>query len=128
MWLGGIHARPTTFRNPGRPPRASLSIDILLILLYGVLQMEIFMAKDQLSDPIALRIPVEVLSAIEEIAETTERSRSWVIVRALKTYLLNEGAEILAFRRGRKEIAEGNSEDLDDVIRDIERIVAGKIA
>lgn len=86
------------------------------------------MAKDQLSDPIALRIPVEVLSAIEEIAETTERSRSWVIVRALKTYLLNEGAEILAFRRGRKEIAEGNSEDLDDVIRDIERIVAGKIA
>jgi predicted transcriptional regulator len=86
------------------------------------------MAKEQLSDPIAIRLPVDVLAAIEEIAETTERTRSWVIVRALKTYLLNEGADILAFRRGRAEMADGQSEDIDDVIRDLERIVAGKAA
>lgn len=42
------------------------------------------MAKPVLSDPIALRIPADVLADIEKIAETAERSRSWVIVRALK--------------------------------------------
>ncbi|HUG61340.1 MAG TPA: ribbon-helix-helix domain-containing protein [Methylomirabilota bacterium] len=86
------------------------------------------MTKKQLSDPIAIRLPSDVLSAIEEIAETTERSRSWVIVRALKTYLLNEGADILAFRKGRKDFDDGRSEDIDDVIRDLESIVAGKVA
>jgi predicted transcriptional regulator len=86
------------------------------------------MSKSPLSDPIATRIPVDVLSSIDEIAEMTERTRSWVIVRALKTYLLNEGADILAFKNGRKQIDEGRHEDLDDVIRDLEQIVAGKVA
>ncbi|MBD1546879.1 CopG family ribbon-helix-helix protein [Roseibium aggregatum] len=86
------------------------------------------MAKSPLSDPIATRIPVDVLSSIDEIAEMTERTRSWVIVRALKTYLLNEGADILAFKNGRKQIDAGRHEDMDDVIRDIEQIVAGKVA
>lgn len=86
------------------------------------------MSKTELSDPIAIRLPVDVLSDIEAIAETTERTRSWVMVRAMRQYLLREGAEILAVRRGRDQIANGESEDFDDVIRDLEAIVAGRAA
>lgn len=86
------------------------------------------MTKPTLSDPITLRIPIEVLSDIETIAAATERSRSWVIVRALRTYLLNEGADVLAYQRGRKEIDVGDSEDLDAVLADLERIAGGKVA
>ncbi|WP_306150591.1 MULTISPECIES: CopG family ribbon-helix-helix protein [unclassified Roseibium] len=86
------------------------------------------MAKTPLSDPIPTRIPVDVLASIDEIAEMTERTRSWVIVRALRTYLLNEGADILAFKEGRRQLENGEYEDMDDVIRDLERIVAGNVA
>ncbi|MCA1371823.1 ribbon-helix-helix protein, CopG family [Ensifer sp. NBAIM29] len=86
------------------------------------------MGKQNLSDPITLRIPLDVLSDIEAIAEATERSRSWVIVRALRTYLLNEGADVLAFRQGQQEIANGDYEDVDDVLADMMRIASEKVA
>lgn len=86
------------------------------------------MAKPDLSDPITLRMPVDVLADIEAIAEATERSRSWIIVRALRTYLMNEGADVLAAIKGREQIANGEHVDIDDVIADIDRIIAGKVA
>ncbi len=46
--------------------------------------------KPALSDPITLRIPQDILAEVEQIAKATERSRSWVIVRALKYYLMAE--------------------------------------
>ena len=42
---------------------------------------------NELSDPISLRLPMDVLTAIEQVATATDRTRSWVIVRALKRYL-----------------------------------------
>lgn len=84
--------------------------------------------KQALSNPVTLRIPQEVLADIEAIAETTERSRSWIIVRALKTYLMNEGADILAVRQGRQEIDDGDYEDVDDVIADLKRVSSEKAA
>lgn len=86
------------------------------------------MSKVELSGPLTLRVPVDVLEAIERVAETADRSRSWVIVRALRAYLREEGEEILAVRRGREQIAAGAADDMDDVLREIERIVAGKAA
>lgn len=86
------------------------------------------MAKSELSDPITLRIPLDVLADVEAIAETTERSRSWIIVRALRSYLMHEGADILAYRKGRQEVADGDVEDIDDVLADMERIASGKVA
>src|SRR5258708_7623012 len=56
----------------------------------------IFMSGNvELSDPISLRLPVDTLAAIEQVAKATDRTRSWVIVRALRRYLLTEGAQIL---------------------------------
>lgn len=86
------------------------------------------MAKVQHSESVTLRIPADVLENIQLIAEATERSRSFVIVRALKTYLMNEGADVLSAIRGREQIAAGEVEDMDDVLADMERIIAGKVA
>jgi Predicted transcriptional regulator len=86
------------------------------------------MTKPELSDPIPVRLPVDVLAGIEEIAAATERSRSWVMVRAMKLYLANEGAQILNIVAGREEAAQGGGHDIDDVIAELDQIVQGKVA
>jgi len=78
---------------------------------------------NELSDPISLRLPVDVLAAIEQVAAATDRSRSWVIVRALKRYLMTEGSQILDVVEGRAQIAAGDVHDMDDVLDEVERIV-----
>lgn len=86
------------------------------------------MSKSPLSEPLTLRLPLDVLDDIEKIATASDRTRSWVIVRALKTYLAGEGADILAIVKGREQIASGDVHDMDDVIREIEAIVNSKAA
>jgi predicted transcriptional regulator len=84
--------------------------------------------KPELSDPIALRIPLDVLAQIEAVAAATERTRSWIMVRALRYYLGGEGSEILAAIQGSRQIAEGNSHDMDEVIAELDAIADGKAA
>jgi predicted transcriptional regulator len=86
------------------------------------------MTKPTLSDPITLRIPDDVLAALETIAQMTERSRSWVIVRALRSYLQQEGADILSYQQGLAEVAAGEVEELDEVLEDLKRIASNKVA
>lgn len=86
------------------------------------------MPNSDLSDPITLRLPVEVLRDIEAVAIACDRSRSWVMVRALRQYLADEGADILAFMQGRKEFEEGKSFDLETVLAEVDAIVKGKAA
>jgi len=86
------------------------------------------MPKPNLSDPITMRLPEDVLAAIEQIAETCDRTRSWVVVRALKLYLASEGADILAVRKGRDQVAEGDVQDMDEVLGEIHKIVNRKVA
>jgi predicted transcriptional regulator len=77
----------------------------------------------ELSDPICLRLPVDVLASIEQVAKATDRTRSWVVVRALRRYLMTEGAQIIAVVEGRTQIAEGNVHDFEGVLNEVERIV-----
>ncbi len=86
------------------------------------------MSKIELSDPVALRIPIDVLAEIEKIADVAERTRSWVMVRAMKLYLAGEGAQILKTAEGLRQLDNGESEDMDDVIADIEKIVRDNAA
>ncbi|MDB5550854.1 MAG: hypothetical protein JWL86_838 [Rhizobium sp.] len=81
-----------------------------------------------LSDPLTMRLPVEVLQDIEKIAKACERTRSWVIVRALKAYLLAEGREILENVKAQADMDAGLGEDIDDVLRDIDAILKGRAA
>lgn len=84
--------------------------------------------QHELSDPITLRLPSDVLAEIEQIAEVCERSRSWVMVRALKSYLADEGREILDLAKARADVEAGHAFDLDDVIQEVEAIVKGAAA
>lgn len=86
------------------------------------------MSKPPLSAPLTLRLPADVLGDIEKIAAASDRTRSWVIVRALRAYLAGEGSDILAIVKGREEIAAGDVHDMDDVIKEIEAIVNPKAA
>ncbi len=78
--------------------------------------------KPVLSDPITLRVPQDILDDIEKIAETSDRSRSWVIVRALKYYLMAEGGEILSIRRGLEDEKAGDFIDSDEFFAELERL------
>jgi predicted transcriptional regulator len=86
------------------------------------------MAKPELSDPITLRLPVDVLHDLESIAKTADRTRSWVMVRALRLYLAGEGADILNVAKGLQQIENGEAHDMDEVIGEVEAIVRGKVA
>ena len=80
------------------------------------------MAKPVLSDPITLRLPLDILEDIEKIAETADRSRSWVIVRALKYYLMAEGSEVLSIRRGREDIEAGRFVEAEEFFTELDRL------
>lgn len=86
------------------------------------------MPKPILSDPITIRLPEDILTKIEHVAETCERSRSWVMVRALKMYLAGEGADVLSVRKGREQVAGGDAHDMDDVLGEISEIINRKVA
>jgi predicted transcriptional regulator len=78
------------------------------------------------SDPIAIRLPEDVLADLEEVSAATERSRSWVILRALRHYLAGEGGDILRIARSRRSAREEGVVDADDVLADMDRIIAGE--
>ena len=78
--------------------------------------------KPALSDPITLRLPLDILEDVEKIAETADRSRSWVIVRALKYYLMAEGAEMLSIRRGLEDVEAGRTVDAEELFAELDRL------
>jgi predicted transcriptional regulator len=78
--------------------------------------------KPALSDPITLRVPQDILDDIEKIAETADRSRSWVIVRALKYFLINEGSDLLEIRQGLEDVKAGRVHDAEEVFAELERL------
>ncbi|MDE1186278.1 MAG: ribbon-helix-helix protein, CopG family [Pantoea sp.] len=78
------------------------------------------MAKPVLSDPIALRIPEDMLADIEAIAKASDRNRSWVIVRALKYYLMQEGNDVLQIMAAQADVEAGNVMDLDDLLAEFD--------
>jgi predicted transcriptional regulator len=78
--------------------------------------------KPVLSDPITLRVPEDILAEVEEIAKATERSRSWVIVRALKYYLMAEGAEIRSIQRGLDDVEAGRTIDAEDLFAELDNL------
>jgi predicted transcriptional regulator len=77
------------------------------------------MTKPVLSDPIALRIPEDMLKDIETIAKATDRSRSWVIVRALKYYLMEEGNDVLQTLKGEEQIRNGETVDFEEFMAEL---------
>lgn len=81
-----------------------------------------------LSEPITLRLPADVLAHIEQVARVSGRSRSWVMVRAMKAYLASEGQEILELDRARQAAVEEGTTELDDLLAEIDAKLPGDAA
>ncbi len=86
------------------------------------------MSKQQLSDPITLRLPLDLLAEIEAVADACERSRSWVMVRALKAYMAEEGREIREMAEARRAVANGQGTDAEEVLAELDAIIKGAAA
>jgi len=81
-----------------------------------------------LSDPLTLRLPSDVLADIEAIARICGRSRSWVMVRAMKAYLASEGRDILDLDAARRAAAGEGATELDDLLAEMDRNLPGDAA
>jgi len=81
-----------------------------------------------LSDPLTLRLPGDVLADIEAVARICGRTRSWVMVRAMKAYLASEGRDILDLDAARRAAAEEGATELDDLLTKMDRILPGDAA
>jgi predicted transcriptional regulator len=86
------------------------------------------MSKQHLSDPITLRLPLDLLAEIETVADACERSRSWVMVRALKAYMAQEGREIQEIARARKAVAGGEGTHAHDALAELDATIKGAAA
>lgn len=71
------------------------------------------MPTPELSQPVTYRLPKGMLEKVEIIAKEAEKTRSWVVVRALRIYMQHEGQELLLIAKGN----DGTEFDADEVMR-----------
>ena len=82
------------------------------------------MPDDIRSNPVSIRLPPDLLEKLDKIAETLERSRSWVLVHAFKEYLQDEGEEILGIREGLEASARGETVSSEALFAEMDKIIA----
>ncbi len=73
---------------------------------------------------VSLRLPASLVGEFDRLADILDRDRTWVMQKALASYLASEGAEILADATGLEELDRGESVDLDDVLEKARKLVA----
>ncbi len=73
------------------------------------------------SIPVSVRIPADMIETLDKIAAGMERSRSWVILDALREYLADEGQEVLDVLEGLAEADRGDVYDAEEVLEAMRR-------
>jgi predicted transcriptional regulator len=58
--------------------------------------------------PFTVRVPEPLKEQVEQIAESIDRPRSWVVQRAIESYVATEAWQIAEIKRG---LAEANAGD-----------------
>ena len=76
------------------------------------------------SAPISLRVPADLIETLDKIAAALERSRSWVMLRALRQYVADEGQEVLDVQEGIAEAERGEMIPIEDVLAEMDEIIA----
>jgi len=74
---------------------------------------------------LSIRVPADMVGDFDRIAATLDRDRTWVLLRALRRYLDDEGAEILQGAEGLAALDGGKGVDFDDVMAEADDIIAG---
>jgi predicted transcriptional regulator len=75
--------------------------------------------------PVSIRVPADVVETLDKVAAILERPRSWVILRAIRQYLADEGQEVLDVQEGILEAERGEVVDFDEAMARFEEILAG---
>ena len=73
---------------------------------------------------VSLRVPNDLIQAFDKLAAILERPRSWVMLRALRQYLEDEGAEIAEDVESLAELDRGEIISAEDLRRQVEEIIA----
>jgi predicted transcriptional regulator len=76
------------------------------------------------SIPVSLRVPADLIETLDKIAAALERSRSWVMLRALRQYIADEGQEVLDVQEGIAEAERGEMVPIEDVLAEMDAIIA----
>ena len=82
------------------------------------------MPEGTTSIPISLRVPAEVIETLDKIAAALERPRSWVMLRAIRQYIADEGQEVLDVQEGIAEAERGEVVPIEDVLAEMDEIIA----
>jgi predicted transcriptional regulator len=76
------------------------------------------------SMPVSLRVPADLVETLDKIAAVLERPRSWVMLRALRQYIADEGQEVLDVQEGIAELDRGEGIPIEDVLAEMDEIIA----
>jgi predicted transcriptional regulator len=76
------------------------------------------------SVPVSIRLPADVIETLDKVAAALERPRSWVMLRAIRQYLADEGRETLDVQEGIAEAERGEVFDFDEVLAELDQIIA----
>ena len=82
------------------------------------------MPEGTASIPVSLRVPGDLIETLDKIAAALERPRSWVMLRALRQYIADEGQEVLDVQEGIAEADRGELVPIEDVLAEIDEIIA----
>ena len=74
--------------------------------------------------PVSIRVPADVIEKLDKVAAILERPRSWVILRAIRQYLADEGQEVLDVQEGIEELERGEGIPIEDVLAEMDEIIA----
>jgi predicted transcriptional regulator len=76
------------------------------------------------STHVSLRVPNDLIQSFDKLAGILDRSRSWVMLRALRQYLEDEGAELFEDAESLAELERGETVSAEDLRRQVEVIIA----
>ncbi|HEY8871575.1 MAG TPA: ribbon-helix-helix protein, CopG family [Stellaceae bacterium] len=74
--------------------------------------------------PVSIRVPADIVEKLDKVAAILERPRSWVILRAIRQYLADEGQEVLDVQEGIEELERGEGIPIEDVLAEMDEIIA----
>ena len=75
------------------------------------------------STHVSLRVPNDLIQAFDKLAAMLDRPRSWVMLRALRQYLEEEGAELAEDVASLAELDRGESVPFAESIREVREII-----
>ena len=64
-----------------------------------------------------VRVPAALKNRFDKLAEATDRSSSWLAVRALRTYVEEQEWQLATIRRGDKDVRAGRVVPNEDTAR-----------